>query len=59
MANRQGGKAGYLSASSSGSSFAFGLVVPIVFVAYTEEEACEALAADLGRLLTGRSSESP
>ena len=42
---------GDLSVSSSGKSLALGVIVPIVFIAYTEEDACEALAAKLGEFL--------
>ena len=54
----EGGKAGELSATSSGDSFGFALVVPILFVAYTEKDACEALAAELGNRLTGQADAS-
>ena len=40
-----------LSASTSGRTVGFAFVVPILFVANTEKEACKALAAELGELL--------
>lgn len=51
---KTGGKAGGVSVSSSGESLSLGVIVPIVFIAYTEEDACEALAAELGELLDGK-----
>jgi len=41
-----------LSITSSGTSFALGLIFPITFVAYTEDEACETLATGLAQILT-------
>ena len=40
---------GKLTSTSSGSSAALGIIVPIVFTAYTEEEACRALAKSIAR----------
>jgi len=42
---REGRQAGGLSAQTSGTSLAIGVAVPIIFVAYTEAEACEKMAA--------------
>lgn len=42
-----------LSATASGKSVGFAFVVPILFLARTEADACKALASELGRLLTG------
>jgi hypothetical protein len=50
---QSGAPAGDISASSSGTSLSLGVIVPIVFVAYTEAEACEALAAELAAVLDG------
>ncbi|MFO7542383.1 MAG: hypothetical protein R6W97_06155 [Thiobacillus sp.] len=47
----RGTQAGALSSSTSGRSIAFAFVVPIMFVANTERDACKALAKELGRLL--------
>jgi len=47
----KGVESGTLSTVTSGRSVGFAFVVPIVFVAYTEKDACKALAAELGRLL--------
>jgi hypothetical protein len=47
----KGTQAGTLSVKSSGRSLAFAFVVPVIFVAYTEREACKALAIELSRLL--------
>ncbi len=44
-------ESGALSITTSGVSAGFALVVPIVFVAHTEKDACKALAAELSRLL--------
>lgn len=49
----KGSKAGALSVKSSGRSIGFAFVVPVVFVAYTEREACKSLAIELGKLLIG------
>ena len=49
---KMGEEAGGLKASSSGRSLAFGLIVPIIFTAYTERDACEAVAAEVARSLT-------
>ena len=40
-------EAGKLTSTSSGSSAALGIIIPIVFAAYTEEEACRELAASI------------
>ena len=42
-----------LSATASGKSVGFAFVLPILFLARTEADACKALASELGRLLTG------
>ena len=47
----QGTQPGSLSTKTSGRSVAFALVIPIMFVANTEGDACKALASELGRLL--------
>jgi len=47
----QGTQSGALSTKTSGRSVAFALVIPIIFVANTEGDACKALASELGRLL--------
>lgn len=44
---QSGAQAGDIAATSSGTSLALGVIVPIVFVAYTESEACAALAGAL------------
>jgi len=49
----KGVHSGSLSASTSGRSFGFAFIVPIVFLAQTETEGCKALAAELGQLLVG------
>ncbi len=51
---KTGREAGELSVSSSGTSWALGVIVPIIFIAYTEEDACEALAAELGEFLDSK-----
>ena len=51
---KTGKEEGDLSVSSSGTSLALGVIFPIVFIAYTEEEACEALADKLGEILDGK-----
>lgn len=50
---KTGAEAGELTASSAGKSLAIGAGIPIIFTAYTEEDACEALAAALGKVLEG------
>jgi hypothetical protein len=47
----KGVESGTLSTTTSGRSFGFAFGIPIIFVAYTEKDACEALSAELGRLL--------
>jgi len=47
----KGVESGTLSTTTSGKSFGFAFVFPIIFLAYTEKDACEALSAELGRLL--------
>jgi hypothetical protein len=47
----QGTQAGALSTKTSGRSVSFAFVIPIIFVADTERDACKALASELGRLL--------
>jgi hypothetical protein len=47
----EGGLAGDLSAHTSGTSLAIGVAVPIIFVAYTEAEACEKMADLIARSL--------
>jgi len=48
---RKGGSVGSFSADSSGTSLAIGVILPIIFIAYTEEDACkkmaDAIASDL------------
>jgi len=48
---KTGNEAGELTASSTGKSLAIGIGIPIIFTAYTEDDACEALAAALGQFL--------
>jgi len=48
---KTGNEAGELTASSAGKSLAIGVGIPIIFTAYTEEDACEALAVALGKVL--------
>ncbi len=48
-----GGQAGELSVTSSGTSVIPAFIIPFPFIAYTEEDACDALAADLAQLLYG------
>ena len=47
----QGTRSGALSTRTSGRSVSFAFVIPIIFVANTERDACKALASELGRLL--------
>jgi hypothetical protein len=47
----QGSQSGALSTTTSGRSVFIGYVIPIMFIAETERDACTALAAELGRLL--------
>lgn len=47
----QGTQSGALSTRTSGRSVSFAFVIPIIFVANTEGDACKALASELGRLL--------
>ena len=57
----QGTQSGALSTRTSGRSVSFAFVIPIIFVANTEGDACKALASELGRLLvdtTGAASDS-
>jgi hypothetical protein len=49
----EGEKSGEISATSSGNSFGVAVIVPLLFLAYTEHDACEALAAELSRRLGG------
>ena len=51
---KTGKEAGELTVSSSGKSLALGIIVPIVFIAYTDEDACRALAAKLSEFLDGK-----
>ena len=51
---KTGKEAGGMSVSSSGKSLALGVIIPIVFIAYTDEDACEAMAAKLGEFLDGK-----
>lgn len=46
-----GGQAGALTTTTTGRSVAVGMGVPIMFVANTRQDACKALAAELGHLL--------
>lgn len=46
-----GRESGEITATSSGTSMSLGVVIPLVFVAYTEEEVCEAVAGALGDVL--------
>ena len=50
-----GDQAGELSVTSSGTSVIPAFIIPFPFIAYTEWEACEALAANLGQRLYGPS----
>lgn len=57
----QGTQSGALSTKTSGRSVSFAFVIPIIFVANTEGDACKALASELGRLLVdtaGAASDS-
>jgi len=49
---KTGEESGNISVSSSGKSLALGIIVPIIFNAYTEEEVCEAFAVKLADILT-------
>lgn len=58
----QGTQSGALSTTTSGRSVSIGYVIPIMFIANTERDACTALAAELGRLLvdtTGAATSGP
>ena len=55
----QGTQSGALSTKTSGRSVAFAYVIPIMFVANTEGDACKALAAELGRLLVDTTGAAP
>ncbi len=46
-----GDQAGELSVTSSGTSVTGAFIIPFYFIAYTERDACEALAAELGQRL--------
>ena len=48
----RGSEAGTVTASSTGTSMGLGLILPIVFVAYTEDEVCAALAKGLSGALS-------
>lgn len=54
----EGNKAGAFSAKTSGRTTGFAFVVPVVFIANTETEACKALAIELGQLLIGGADNS-
>lgn len=41
---RVDGRAGDLSARTSGTSLAIGVIVPIIFIAYTDADACQQMA---------------
>lgn len=41
---QKGGSVGSFSTESTGTSLAIGVILPIIFIAYTEEEACKKLA---------------
>jgi len=47
----EGIQSGNLSATASGKSFGFAVIVPVLFIARTESEACNALAAELGKII--------
>jgi hypothetical protein len=49
----EGERAGEVSATSSGDSFGLAFVLPLLFLAYTEHDACKALATELSATLTG------
>jgi hypothetical protein len=51
-------QSGEVSVNSSGKSIGFAFIVPIVFVAYTELDACKALAVELGQIIIGNSDIS-
>lgn len=55
----QGTQTGALSTKTSGRSVSFALVIPIIFVADTERDACKALATELGRLLVDTAGTAP
>lgn len=55
----QGSQSGALSTRTSGRSVAFAFVIPIMFVANTEGDACKALASELGRLLVNTTDAVP
>ena len=48
---KKGSEAGDVSVFSSGRSFGLGVVIPIVFNAYTQKNACEALASELAKII--------
>ena len=49
---KTGGKSGNLAMFSSGKSLEIGIIVPIIFKAYTEKEVCETFAVLLADILT-------
>ena len=55
----EGERAGEISATSSGESFGLAFVLPLLFLAYTEQDACEALAVELSATLTGHRPSTP
>lgn len=55
----QGTQSGALSTKTSGRSVSFAFVIPIIFVADTEGDACKALASELGRLLVDTAGAAP
>ena len=54
----QGTTSGGLSTTTTGKSFGAALGIPILFLAYTEDDACRAMASELVRLLTGVSGQT-
>jgi len=51
----RGDQAGTLLATTSGTSVAPAFIIPFFFIAYTQDDACEALAAEIGQRLYGPS----
>ncbi len=51
---KQGTSAGQLTANTTGTTVAIGLIVPIFFISATEAAACEGLGTRLARFVTGK-----
>ena len=52
---KQGTSAGQLTANTTGTNVAIGLLVPVFFISATETAACEGLGTRLARFVTGKS----